>query len=192
VGHLVARLADEDAQVRQAAAAALGSLKDAKAVDPLIARLTDDNPQVRWTAAEALGSLGDAKAVDPLIARLTDDSPRIQDYVAYALGRIGQADGLQALERLLQSDVPEERRPALGGLAQREEQNDRRLLSRDLDGLGPWLDVRDTVTASWIRYAAQGLGLPSAEVRKRYERLAQKYGLILEPQAWVAASPSAG
>jgi hypothetical protein len=59
---LIAALKDKDSKdsdVRQAAAEALGEIKDPRAVEPLIAALKDAKWRVRYAAAYALGEIGD-------------------------------------------------------------------------------------------------------------------------------------
>jgi len=65
------------------------------------------------------------------------------------------------------------------------EELDQKLLSRDLDALQPWLDPQNIITVAWAQHAASKLELEEAEVRARYERLAQELGLRLE---WLAAA----
>jgi HEAT repeat protein len=65
---LIAALKDENSDVRQAAAKALGKIGDPRAVEPLIAALSDESSDVRYAAAEALGKIKDPRAVEPLIA----------------------------------------------------------------------------------------------------------------------------
>ena len=67
---------DKDADIRQAAAEALGGLGDAAAVPPLIAALKDSDTSVRRQAAEALGQREDRRAVAPLIERLPTNRMR--------------------------------------------------------------------------------------------------------------------
>jgi beta-lactamase regulating signal transducer with metallopeptidase domain len=87
---LVARLADEDAGVRQAAAHSLGNLGDARAVPGLIGALKDVEPKVRAAAAEALGSLEDTRAIAALSALLADSSAEVR---RSALEALSQFDG---------------------------------------------------------------------------------------------------
>ena len=55
---------DDNADVRQAAVEALGSIGDAEAVPDLRQRLRqDDNADVRQAAAHAIGNIGGAEAV---------------------------------------------------------------------------------------------------------------------------------
>ena len=63
--------------MRAVAAAALGAIGDARAVDPLITALTDQDKQVRAAAASGLGSIKDARAIGPLISALPDDDPGV-------------------------------------------------------------------------------------------------------------------
>ena len=85
----------KDPGVRSAAAAALGQLRDPRAVEPLIAAL-DDLP-VRCVAAEALGQIGDPRAVEPLAA-FAGRGWLEHDRSIEALGAIG---GPRAVELLV-------------------------------------------------------------------------------------------
>ncbi|MDD5017790.1 MAG: HEAT repeat domain-containing protein, partial [Eubacteriales bacterium] len=70
---LIEALHDEnDADVRKAAAKALGQTGDVRAVEPLIVALGDMYEDVCKAAVEALGQIGDARAVKSLIAALED------------------------------------------------------------------------------------------------------------------------
>ncbi len=148
---LIARLDDSDSDVWHAAAGALGQIGDMRAVEPLIARLDDENNGKRLVAAEVLGSIGDTRAVEPLIARLDDPD----------------------------SDV---RREAMGGLSQTcKDEMDRMLLTKDLDGVAPFLDPQEEIAEEWVRQAAEGMDVLTDEVRRRYEALSQQFPLKL---AW--------
>jgi HEAT repeat protein len=63
--------ADEDSEVRQKAAEALGKL-GSPAVAPLMACLDEKDPSVRSLAATALGQAHDARAIAPLIAHMVE------------------------------------------------------------------------------------------------------------------------
>ena len=68
---LVAALKDYNRDIQQAAAEALGEIKDARAVEPLAAALKDDNDwNVKKAAAQALGQIGDSQAVELLVVAL--------------------------------------------------------------------------------------------------------------------------
>ncbi len=74
------------------------------------------------------------------------------------------------------------RRVALSGLAQTcEDETDRKLLSRDIDALDPWLDPQQEIDEAHVAYAAERLEQPAEEVCRRYEALAERFGLKL---AW--------
>lgn len=82
-------LRDENSDVRDDAAFALGELNDPRMVEPLIAALQDKDPSVRDSVAQLLARLNDPRAVDPLIAALKDEKdewPR--RHMANALERI--------------------------------------------------------------------------------------------------------
>jgi len=72
VNALIARLKDENAGVRRAAAQSLGRLGDVRAVLPLIAVLADSDAEVRAQAIDALADFEDPRAIGPIVALLKD------------------------------------------------------------------------------------------------------------------------
>ena len=78
VNALIARLQDENADVRRAAAHSLGHLQDLRAVPALIAVLKDSDPKVRASGAEALGELEDPRALPALSDLLNDASTDVR------------------------------------------------------------------------------------------------------------------
>jgi HEAT repeat protein len=107
----LADLGDPSAAVRSAAAASLGELGDARAVEPLIARLWDEKTDVRAAAAKALGKLGDARALEPLLALArsawhgwpfwSDPYGSLSEAVSEALVELGDARAVGRLVYLL-------------------------------------------------------------------------------------------
>ncbi len=86
---LVARLKDENAGVRAAAARSLGHLGDPRAVPPLIDVLADSGPEVRSAAVEALADLADPRAIAPIAGLLKDP---VADVKRNALGALSHFD----------------------------------------------------------------------------------------------------
>ncbi|MGD2105530.1 MAG: HEAT repeat domain-containing protein, partial [Anaerolineae bacterium] len=99
----------KDAEVRQAAAAALGGMANADAVQTLTAALEDDVPAVRRAAARALGRIGDARAADGLVKALCDDE--LRETAIDALARVG-TPSVEALTTCLEDGDPEVRATA--------------------------------------------------------------------------------
>ncbi|GBE93623.1 NACHT domain-containing protein [Nostoc cycadae] len=97
-------LHNEDSNVRNSAAEALGRIGNKAAVNYLITALQDED--VRWTAAETLGNIGNEAAVNYLIAALQDEDE--DDYVrwtaAVALGKIGNEAAVNPLIAALQNE----------------------------------------------------------------------------------------
>jgi HEAT repeat protein len=91
---LIALLKDEDSNVRQEAAVALGNLGPlAKpAIPALSATLTDQDSTVRYRAAEALGHIG-PNAVGSLVEALKDEDPRVRWSAEEALKKIDPEEG---------------------------------------------------------------------------------------------------
>jgi HEAT repeat protein/beta-lactamase regulating signal transducer with metallopeptidase domain len=98
---LVARLQDENAEVRRAAAHSLGRLKDSRAVPGLIGALKDSDPQVRASAAEALAEFEDSRAIPPLVALLNDPSTEVKQSALDALSHFEEGVPSTAIVRLL-------------------------------------------------------------------------------------------
>ena len=98
-----------------------------------------------------------------------------------ALGAIKSETGVAPLIARLEDEDANVRRAALGGLAQGLEEIDREMLSRDLDGIYPFLDPREPINDAFAKRAASELDLTVEDVQVRYEKLAERFGLHL---AW--------
>jgi len=86
---LIAALRDGEAEVRTAAAWALGRLEVHDAVPALMTAMRDPSAWVRESAAAALGEIEDPRAVEPLATALTGDAdPRVRRAAAWALGQM--------------------------------------------------------------------------------------------------------
>ena len=85
VNALIARLDDENAEVRKAAAQSLGKLKDSRAIPGLIGALKDRDPRVRAAAAESLAEFEDSRAIAPLADLLNDQSTEVKQSALEAL-----------------------------------------------------------------------------------------------------------
>ncbi|HID99598.1 MAG TPA: hypothetical protein EYP59_04825, partial [Thiotrichaceae bacterium] len=101
---LIELLKDENADVRNYAAKALGYLGDSKTVDALIALLKDENIKVRNSATKALGNLGDSKAIEPLILLLKDENAQMRNSAIQALVNFNDAKVVKALITLLKDE----------------------------------------------------------------------------------------
>jgi HEAT repeat protein len=86
---LIRAVNDEERGIRLAAIEALGTIGDARAVEPLIAALQDDSWGVRSSAAAALGVIGDVRAVRPLSYLIRDGKKVVRKAAAEALAKIG-------------------------------------------------------------------------------------------------------
>ena len=90
VNALIARLKDENAGVRRAAARSLGQLGDLRAVMPLIAVLADSDAEVRSAAVESLADLEDPRAIGPIAALLKDPVADVKHNALSALSHWDQ------------------------------------------------------------------------------------------------------
>lgn len=111
---LIARLHDRDDLLRMASAEALGSIADARAIQPLIrATLRDPAPQVRAHAAAAVARIEGDRAIDVLVAALSDPdyATRLRALEAFEAIRVGDTSPLESALRDPNLDV--RRRAAL-------------------------------------------------------------------------------
>src|SRR6266571_2886249 len=110
---LIARLKDENAGVRGAAARSLGHLGDPRAVLPLIDVLADSDGEVRSAAVEALADLADPRAISPIAGLLKDP---VTDVKRNALGNLGAQSGVATITEALSDAHADVRQAALGAL----------------------------------------------------------------------------
>jgi len=113
VNALIARLKDENARVRGAAAQSLGRLGDPRAVQPLIAVLADSNAEVRAAAIEALADLDDPRAIGPIAALLRDPVTEVKRNALNALSHWEQGVPAASVVALLEDPDAEVRHEAI-------------------------------------------------------------------------------
>ncbi len=113
---LRAALADRNAEVRQAAAHAVGVEKDAEAGKALVKMVVEDEPRLRLKAAEGLGRIGKSDAVPALVESLRRGGDRFLEHaLVYALIRINDP---KATQPALADPNPRVRQAALVALDQ--------------------------------------------------------------------------
>jgi HEAT repeat protein/beta-lactamase regulating signal transducer with metallopeptidase domain len=173
VAALIGRLKDESAEVRQAAAGALGKLEDPRAVPALINALSDDAARVRAAAAGALGTFHDPRAVNRLSALLGDPDREVRKNALEALSEYESgvpAGAIVPLTRDADAELRHVAAHALGRLSDRSAGPALAALVRDpspevraaaIEAIG---ELHDVTHASAILPA---LGDGSAEVRRQ-------------------------
>ena len=113
VAGLIDALQTGNERDRRAAANALVTIPDPRAVDPLIEALRSDDWLVRTNAALALGEFQDSRPdsalrriVQPLNAALGDQQPSVRAAAASALGRLRDPASVEPLVAVLDDDNP--------------------------------------------------------------------------------------
>jgi len=104
-GALIEALRDRSAEVRAAAAVALGRMQEPLAMAPLIGLLRERDPFVRKAASVALRSFGPA-AVGPLIDALAPAGPDLEVAILEPLAEIGDGRAFEPIARLARPPVP--------------------------------------------------------------------------------------
>lgn len=101
VGLSRALVTNEDADVRVAAATAIGELEAVEATPVLAHSLGDPNPRVRVAAAQSLGVVGDERAVVPLLDASYDEEQEVADEALWAatdvLAAMPEAEAVELL-----------------------------------------------------------------------------------------------
>lgn len=174
-------LSDSEAEVRSAAAEALGEIGDDCALEPLIALINDSEEEVRSAAARALGEIKNDRAVDTLIALLNDSETLVREAATYALGEISDDRAIEPLVNLLSDLDGDVRLVAIYALSISLDEIDRKLLSRHLDGVFPHLDPIMEISTEFVARAAVKLNIDVEDARARYEALEKRFQLHL---AW--------
>lgn len=90
---LIAQLADDDPDIRQASASALGAVGDEEATRALLGLLEDPSNRVRFHAASSLVRLGNDNGADFLFVALADDDPILRLNAIKSLVRVQQLGG---------------------------------------------------------------------------------------------------
>lgn len=116
----VRALGADRAELRMAAATALGGLDERKAVSPLVDSLDDPDPRVRVSAADALGRLGYPEAVEGLASLLDAAHDPTRQAAADALATIGSERALAVLLDLVDDGDESIRRTAVAALGNAE------------------------------------------------------------------------
>ena len=117
---IVGALTDENADVRTAAADALGEIGDKRAVEALVSAVQDDNVLARVAAIRSLGRLADPAAAQVLKAMVRDAVGLVAIAAIEALSCTGAGEFLEVLDACLAQEDPEvlkETARALRGIA---------------------------------------------------------------------------
>lgn len=172
-----ARVQDEDAGVRRAAVLVLaGGTGGSDHVDAFKALADDPSAEVRHAVVTAFARLSGPDVLGVLTARLGDRSAEVRVAAAQAMCALGEGGDpavATALGAALDDEALDVRLSALEGLAAALafDPPDRILLTRDLDGRRPWIDVKAAIDRSLLTRAARQLKVSTGEVRKRLGRL---------------------
>jgi HEAT repeat protein/beta-lactamase regulating signal transducer with metallopeptidase domain len=169
---LIARLKDEDARVRRAAAHSLGQLEDARAVLPLIETLKDPDDNVRAAAADALADFEDPRAITPLTVLLSDPSSDVKHNALEALSHFEHGVPVAPVVRALSDSDAEVRQEAVHLLQHLGDRSSGTAIARLIhDGSSEVRSAAITALGQLGDPAAgaavkEALGDPSAEVRQ--------------------------
>ena len=150
---LIARLKDENAGVRGAAARSLGHLGDPRAVLPLINVLADSDGEVRTAAVEALADLADPRAIGSIAGLLKDPVADVKRNALGALSHFDQAVPTAPVVALLDDPDADVRHEAIDLLEHLHARSAAGAIARLIHDPSP--DVRHSVVEALGNLGAQ-------------------------------------
>ncbi|WP_394839928.1 HEAT repeat domain-containing protein [Pendulispora rubella] len=155
---------DAAAEVRSAAAVALGDLAASEALSALLVAVEDADLHVRQMALNALGEIGDVRALPRLRRALSDARPEVRYQGIIAFCRVAQEeeDALEALEKATSDEDAAVRYIALRIAEERIDTAAKHLPPPSCDG------TRSERAASWMKLgprAREMLHDPARQVR---------------------------
>lgn len=145
VAAVIERLRDDDAEVRRAAADALGRLEHPSAIPPLVRALNDDDREVRHAALSALGNFSRGVPAAPIRLLLSSDDSDVRQHAANILGDMKDRASIPALTTLIADPNADVRQQALHSLDEMEAPIDESTIGRALDDVSS--EVRQTATS---------------------------------------------
>ena len=115
---LMQRLKDEDAEVRQAAAYALGRIENPIAIPALVDALEDRDPEVRSAALDALSNFDRGVPAAPIRRMLGSDDAEVRQHAVHILAEMRDRESMPAIARMVADRDPEVRQAAHWALAE--------------------------------------------------------------------------
>lgn len=146
VAALLGGLHDPYAQVRGAAAFALGRLGDLRAVGPLVSTLQDPSDEVRCRAAVALGLIGSVSVLRSTEETVEPEDVTIRWAAIQALGNLGRP-AVDCLAKALRQGPKRERARVVVALGE----------TRDVTAVGPLAEVLEDQDAEVRARAREAL-----------------------------------
>jgi hypothetical protein len=129
---------------------------------------------------EVLGRDHARQAFASLLAKLEDPSAKVRRAAVNSLGRIGDSEAVPALRKKLTDENQRIRHEAMRALSLiRGDRIDRSLMLGRHGIFVSTLDPAEEITEEHISDEAKRLEISVGEVRRRYEALAEEYGLKL-------------
>jgi HEAT repeat protein len=113
---LIARLRDDDAQVRQAAAHALGRIGNTMAIAPLVTALDDGEPEVQAAALDALSNFDRGVPAAPIRRMLQNGNSEVRHSALHILANLRDRESGNAIAALVRDNDADVRQTALQAL----------------------------------------------------------------------------
>ena len=180
-GMLEPMLKDSAASVRVAAIRGLAGLDSTLGASVGRRLMKDDSSDVRLAAVEAVGNKALLEDAEPIADLLEDSENSVRLAAIRVLSQIDTPLSRAKLRNALDDVKLEIRREALQGYARVANFDEiaQRLLTLDVNGHHPWLDVRKPIEQDWIVMAARRVQLTPSAVLARLEKMNGVLGDVL-------------
>jgi HEAT repeat protein len=180
-GMLEPMLKDSAASVRVAAIRGLAGLDSTLGASVGRRLMKDDSSDVRLAAVEAVGNKALLEDAEPIADLLEDSENSVRLAAIRVLSQIDTPLSRAKLRNALDDVTLGIRREALQGYARVANFDEiaQRLLTLDVNGHHPWLDVRKPIEQDWIVMAARRVQLTPSAVLARLEKMNGVLGDVL-------------
>jgi HEAT repeat protein len=147
-------------------------------LDELVAAPASEREPLGIALRAAGGPGWDPAVIAKLVVLLeSEESDLVRLESARWLSYAEHPDAEPALRGLLRAADSKVRCAALAVLARDLDKPDRQLVTEDIDGVAPFLDPMEPITATWMAHAAEETGKRIDEVHRDYARLAAAFDL---------------
>ncbi len=152
----------------------IGKIANEASFAALALHLRDE--KLREAVLASFQHLRDPRAIPYLLA-LNEQGDNF--VVRELLCQLGEADTKMQMRQLLQDEDAAQRQRAMLALASLCSDDERKILSRNIYGIAPWLDCAELINAKRVAKCAKNLNKSEAEIRSMYEKLAVDFPLQL-------------
>lgn len=177
---IVSLLSGFSSRNRRDAIGVLADIGGEEANSCLLTLSQEFDDETRVAAIEGLGELGDRANIPRLVALL--DKGVAPGVTAVSLLKLGHPLERSTILGLLHNPESAVRGAIMDYMARQESEEIKLALSRDIDGLAPWIDPGEPVALVHLSKVSKVSGESIDAIRTKLEGLTSKFGLQVAPE----------